>query len=177
MNWADGWSVLPSPLLALEGDNEHFKSIIPQSPKMTWSKQSNMWWLKIKLTPCEGLYSCSGWRYFCRKHHGACENQPVQVVHYVGVFVFPHHQDLIDDQLFLGLLLQVHLFDGHLKTEDVCGSDDLWKQNISNETEWKVFKIWWKIGFYLLTRRYVDGSVDSARRSDETNIKNTQVMC
>lgn len=42
---------------------------------------------------------------------------PVQVVHYVGVFVFPHHQDLIDDQLFLGLLLQVHLLDGNLRKE------------------------------------------------------------
>lgn len=45
-------------------------------------------------------------------------NSPVQVVHYVGVFVFPHHQDLIDDQLFLGLLLQVHLLDGHLSKEN-----------------------------------------------------------
>lgn len=44
-------------------------------------------------------------------------DSPVQVVHYVGVFVFPHHQDLVDDQLFLGLLLQVHLLDGNLKKE------------------------------------------------------------
>lgn len=42
---------------------------------------------------------------------------PVQVVDYVGVFVFPHHQDLIDDQLFLGLLLQVHLLDSHLRKQ------------------------------------------------------------
>lgn len=40
---------------------------------------------------------------------------PVQVVDYVGVFVFPHHQDLIDDELLLGLLLEIHLLDGHLK--------------------------------------------------------------
>lgn len=39
---------------------------------------------------------------------------PVQVVDYVGVLVFPHHQDLVDDQLLLGLLLQVHLFNGDL---------------------------------------------------------------
>lgn len=44
------------------------------------------------------------------------ENWPVQVVDYVGVFVFPHHQDLIDDQLLFGLLLQVHLLDGNLGT-------------------------------------------------------------
>lgn len=45
------------------------------------------------------------------------KDSPVQVVDNVGVFVFPHHQDLIDDQLFLGLLLEVHLLDGHLRKE------------------------------------------------------------
>lgn len=40
---------------------------------------------------------------------------PVQVVDYVGVLVFPHDQDLVDDELLLGLLLEIHLLDGHLK--------------------------------------------------------------
>lgn len=63
--------------------------------------------------------------YICTDKHGVLLNchsvvkwgkgSPVQVVDYVGVFVFPHHQDLVDDQLFLGLLLEVHLLDGHLK--------------------------------------------------------------
>lgn len=43
------------------------------------------------------------------------ETSPVQVIHDIGVLVFPHDQNLIDDQLFLGLLLKVHLFDGHLR--------------------------------------------------------------
>lgn len=47
---------------------------------------------------------------------------PVQVVDYVGVLVFPHDQDLVDDELLLGLLLQVHLFNGHLLAcSDVYG--------------------------------------------------------
>lgn len=40
---------------------------------------------------------------------------PVQVVDNVGVFIFPHDEDFIDDQLFLGLLLQIHLFDCNLQ--------------------------------------------------------------
>lgn len=40
---------------------------------------------------------------------------PVQIINDVGVLVFPHHQNLIDDQLFLRLLLQIHLLDGHLR--------------------------------------------------------------
>lgn len=55
--------------------------------------------------------------YFLKCHSIVKWDSPVQVVHYVGVFVFPHHQDLVDDQLFLGLLLQVHLLDGNLRKE------------------------------------------------------------
>lgn len=43
------------------------------------------------------------------------KTSPVQVIHDIRVLVFPHDQNLIDDQLFLGLLLKVHLFDGHLR--------------------------------------------------------------
>lgn len=39
---------------------------------------------------------------------------PVQVVDDVGVFVFPHHKDFINNQFFFGLLLQIHLFDCNL---------------------------------------------------------------
>lgn len=46
---------------------------------------------------------------------------PVQIVHYIGVFVFPHHKNLINNEFFLWLLLQVHLFDGHLNTERRVG--------------------------------------------------------
>lgn len=42
---------------------------------------------------------------------------PVQVINDVGILVFPHDQNLIDDELLLGLLLQIHLLDGHLKEE------------------------------------------------------------
>lgn len=65
------------------------------------------------------------------------ENWPVQVVDYVGVFVFPHHQDLIDDQLFLGLLLQVHLLDGHLRRKNEKMGE--WKHDRARrlgEREW-----------------------------------------
>lgn len=60
------------------------------------------------------------------------KNSPIQVVDYVGVLVFPHHQNLIDDQLFLGLLLQVHLLNGHLrrqKKKQLCASQqqNVWK--------------------------------------------------
>lgn len=44
-----------------------------------------------------------------------CHLSPVQVVDYVWVLIFPHHKYLIDDQFFLGLLLQVHLFNSNLK--------------------------------------------------------------
>lgn len=44
-----------------------------------------------------------------------CHFSPVQVVDYVWVLIFPHHENLIDDQFLLGLLLQVHLFNSNLK--------------------------------------------------------------
>lgn len=40
---------------------------------------------------------------------------PVQVVDDVRVLVFPHHQNLVDDEFLLGLLLQVHLLNGNLR--------------------------------------------------------------
>lgn len=43
---------------------------------------------------------------------------PVYIVDNVGVFQLLHHQDLIDDQLFLGLLLEVNLFNGHLEIRE-----------------------------------------------------------
>lgn len=46
-----------------------------------------------------------------------CYFIPVQVVHDIWVLVFPHDQDLINNQLFLRLLLKVHLLNGHLKSE------------------------------------------------------------
>lgn len=42
---------------------------------------------------------------------------PIQVVNYVWVLIFPHHENLIDDQFLLGLLLQVHLFNSNLKNK------------------------------------------------------------
>lgn len=45
---------------------------------------------------------------------------PVQEVDNIAVLQFFHHQDLIDDQLFLWLFLQVDLFDRHLG-KDRCG--------------------------------------------------------
>lgn len=44
---------------------------------------------------------------------------PVQVINDVGIFVFPHDQDLIDNELLLGLLLQIHLLDSHLKGDEI----------------------------------------------------------
>lgn len=44
---------------------------------------------------------------------------PVQVINNVGIFVFPHDQDLIDDELLLRLLLQIHLLNGHLKAGEI----------------------------------------------------------
>ena len=38
----------------------------------------------------------------------------VKVVDDVRMLVLSHHQDLVDDELFLRLLRQVHLFYGHL---------------------------------------------------------------
>jgi len=38
----------------------------------------------------------------------------VKVVDDVGVLVITHHDDLVNDQLLLRLLRQVHLLDGHL---------------------------------------------------------------
>ena len=40
------------------------------------------------------------------------------VVDYVGVLVFPHPQDLINDQLLLRLLLQIHLVYGRLRERE-----------------------------------------------------------
>lgn len=40
---------------------------------------------------------------------------PVHEVDNVGIFQLLHHQDLVDDELFLRLLLQVDLLDGHLR--------------------------------------------------------------
>lgn len=40
---------------------------------------------------------------------------PVQVVDNVGVFVFPHYKDFIDNQFLFGLLLQIHLLDCNLQ--------------------------------------------------------------
>lgn len=40
---------------------------------------------------------------------------PIYEVDNVGVLQLLHDQDLVDDQLFLWLLLQVDLFDGHLQ--------------------------------------------------------------
>lgn len=49
---------------------------------------------------------------FDRTHHSI----PVQVVHNIWILVFPHNQDLIDNQFFLRLLLKIHLFYGDLKS-------------------------------------------------------------
>lgn len=40
--------------------------------------------------------------------------RPVHEVDNVGILQLLHHQDLVDDELFLRLLLQVNLLDGHL---------------------------------------------------------------
>lgn len=44
---------------------------------------------------------------------------PVYEVDDVWVLHLLHHQDLIDDQLLLGLFLEVNLLDGDLKTHYV----------------------------------------------------------
>lgn len=44
---------------------------------------------------------------------------PVQVINNVGILVFPHDQNLIDDELLFGLLLQIHLLDGHLRAGEI----------------------------------------------------------
>lgn len=102
-----------------------------------------------------------------------CENWPVQVVDYVGVFVFPHHQDLIDDQLFLGLLLQVHLLDGHLRRRNEEMGE--WKHNRAwrlGEREWISHTVVTAGSTYLLACCYVDGCVHSAGCSGGTHDQN-----
>lgn len=51
------------------------------------------------------------------RYSGICwylvDEVAVQVVDDVVVLVLPHHEDLVDDELLLGLLAQVHLLDGH----------------------------------------------------------------
>jgi hypothetical protein len=41
--------------------------------------------------------------------------EAVNVIDNVGVTRLPHNEDLIDDQLLLGLLIKVHLLDGNLE--------------------------------------------------------------
>ena len=47
----------------------------------------------------------------------------VEVVDDVWVLVFPHDKDLVDDELLLGLLWQVHGLDGHLPARGHFYSD------------------------------------------------------
>lgn len=47
----------------------------------------------------------------------------VEVVDNVGILVFPHDKDLVDDEFLLGLLRQVHLFDGHFPTSGHLNSN------------------------------------------------------
>lgn len=61
-----------------------------------------------------------------------CRFSPVQVVNYVWVLIFPHDENLIDDQFLLGLLLQVHLFNSNLKKTGrvtPCKHTHIYRQN------------------------------------------------
>lgn len=49
----------------------------------------------------------------------------VQVIDNIWVLILPHHKNLVDYQLFLRLLLQVHLLDGNLATGgDLYGNEN-----------------------------------------------------
>lgn len=65
---------------------------------------------------------------------------PVQVVDYIGVFVFPHNENLVNNELFLWLLLQIHLFNGHLnrvKGREVSkGQEAMWRLSSDRNIIW-----------------------------------------
>lgn len=99
------------------------------------------------------------------------KNSPIQVVDYVGVLVFPHHQNFIDDQLFLGLLLQVHLLNGHLrrqKKNSCVPHNNKMCERLCERTETN------RTMFHLLASCNVNGSVHSARGSARTHGKSSQ---
>lgn len=99
------------------------------------------------------------------------KNSPIQVVDYVGVLVFPHHQNFIDDQLFLGLLLQVHLLNGHLrrqKKNSCVPHNNKMCERLCERTETN------RTMFHLLAGCNVNGSVHSARGSARTHGKSSQ---
>lgn len=90
---------------------------------------------------------------------------PVQVVDYIRVFVFPHHKDLVNNELFLWLLLQIHLFDCHLnkvKRTEVSNEKDAYFINVDAFLKLKHHLV------YLLSCGNVDSCVYCTRCPENT---------
>lgn len=75
-------------------------------------KDSYKWLIKVPNTK-DKLHL-----FYRREENSLTIYLPVQEIDNIWVFQLLHHQDLIDDELLLGLLLEVNLFNGHLEINE-----------------------------------------------------------